>query len=85
MGESQAFEPFDRFAQARRFAGWPLERLLIDLRVARRRCRDLAGLASDREQLALRGRHPELGQVTLSQLLAAWVVHDSATSPRSRA
>ena len=29
-----------------------------------------------REQLALRGRHPELGQVTLSQLLAAWVVHD---------
>src|SRR5213078_3335617 len=27
-GESQAFEPFDRFAQARRFAGWSLERLL---------------------------------------------------------
>src|SRR5437763_14429760 len=26
-GESQAFEPFDRFAQARRFAGWSLERL----------------------------------------------------------
>ena len=24
----------------------------------------------------LRGRHPELGQVTLSQLLASWVVHD---------
>src|SRR5690348_17532680 len=23
-GESQPFEPFDRFAQARRFAGWPL-------------------------------------------------------------
>ena len=28
------------------------------------------------EQLALRGRHPELGTVTLSQLLACWVVHD---------
>src|ERR1043166_5083342 len=27
-GESQAFEPFDRFAQARRFTGWSLERLL---------------------------------------------------------
>ena len=27
-GESQAFEPFDRFAQARRFTGWSLERRL---------------------------------------------------------
>jgi hypothetical protein len=29
----------------------------------------------DRE-LALEGEHPELGAVTLRQLLAAWVVHD---------
>src|SRR5437016_27876 len=27
-GESQAFEPFDRFAQARRFPGWSLGPLL---------------------------------------------------------
>ena len=27
-------------------------------------------------QLELRGLHPELGTVTLRQLLAAWVVHD---------
>ena len=27
-------------------------------------------------QLALPGEHPELGPVTLRQLLAAWVVHD---------
>jgi len=26
--------------------------------------------------LEKRGRHPELGVVTLSQLLATWVVHD---------
>jgi hypothetical protein len=26
-----------------------------------------------RHHLLLRGRHPELGQVTLSQLLASWV------------
>jgi len=77
MGESQAFEPFDRFAQARRFAGWPLERLLdrfCELRAAG--VATLQGWHLTREQLALRGRHPELGQVTLSQLLAAWVVHD---------
>jgi len=77
QGESQPFEPFDRFAQARRFAGWSLEQLLDDFGAVR-----AAGLATLRgwhltpEQLALRGRHPELGQVTLSQLLASWVVHD---------
>ncbi len=76
-GEAQPFEPFDRFAQARRFADWSLEELLDDFDKAR-----AAGLATLRgwhltqEQLALRGRHPELGQVTLSQLLASWVVHD---------
>lgn len=76
-GESQAFEPFDRFAQARRFTGWSLERLLD--RFAELRAEGVATLRQwhlTREQLALRGRHPELGQVTLSQLLASWVVHD---------
>src|SRR3954468_17085552 len=28
QGQARAFEPFDLFAQLRRFAGWPLERLL---------------------------------------------------------
>src|SRR5207244_11232017 len=56
-GESQGFEPFDRFAQFKRFAGWSLERL-VD-RFAELRA---AGLATLRgwhltpEQLALRGR-----------------------------
>ena len=27
-------------------------------------------------QLALEGTHPELGRVSLGQLLASWVVHD---------
>ena len=76
-GESTPFEPFDRFAQARRFAGWSLERLLDRFGEAR-----AAGVATlgdwhlTREQLRLHGRHPELGQVTLAQLLASWVVHD---------
>ncbi len=76
-GESQAFEPFDRFAQARRFTGWSLERLLD--RFAEARADGIATLRGwhlTREQLARCGRHPELGQVTLSQLLASWVVHD---------
>ncbi len=76
-GESQAFEPFDRFAQARRFTRWSLERLLD--RFAEARAEGIATLRGwhlTREQLALSGQHPELGQVTLSQLLASWVVHD---------
>ncbi|HEX9486717.1 MAG TPA: DinB family protein [Gemmatimonadales bacterium] len=76
-GEAQPFEPFDRFAQARRFVGWSLQRLLD--RFAELRAEGVATLRQwhlTPEQLALRGRHPELGQVTLSQLLASWVVHD---------
>ena len=76
-GESQAFEPFDRFAQARRFAGWSLERLLDQFGELRADgVATLRGWRLTPEQLALRGRHPELGQATLSQLLASWVVHD---------
>src|SRR5206468_2608004 len=63
-GESQAFEPFDRFAQARRFTGWSLERLLD--RFAEARADGIATLRGwhlTREQLALCGRHPDLGQV----------------------
>src|SRR6266480_1874471 len=67
-GEAQPFEPFDRFAQARRFADWSLQRLLD--RFAELRAEGVATVRQwhlSREQLALRGRHPELGQVTLCQ------------------
>lgn len=76
-GESRPFEPFDRFAQGRRFAGWSLAHLLE--RFSGLRAGNLATLEGWRltpQQLMLRGRHPELGPVTLSQLLATWVVHD---------
>jgi len=76
-GEIQPFEPFDRFAQSTRFAGWPLDRLLD--RFAELRQANLETVRSWRlteAQLALPGRHPELGAVTLRQLLATWAVHD---------
>ncbi len=38
--------------------------------------RDLAALAVTDADLDRRGRHPELGTVTLRQLLATWVAHD---------
>jgi hypothetical protein len=76
-GEAQPFEPFDRFAQFSRFTGWSLDRLLD--RFAQLRQANLETVKGWRltdAQLALPGRHPELGSVSLRQLLATWAVHD---------
>jgi len=76
-GESRPFEPFDRFAQLRLYADWPLDRLLD--RFAELRAESLAilrGWNLTEAQLDLTGRHPEFGAVTLRQLLATWAVHD---------
>lgn len=76
-GDARAFEPFDRFAQFDRFAAWSLDDLLG--RFAHLRQTNLQTVRSwdlSDEALALRGRHPELGTVTLQQLLATWAVHD---------
>jgi len=76
-GEAQTFVPFDRFAQARESQGKSLAQLLDEF--ARLRSENLAELRAMNlrpEDFARRGRHPALGTVTMSQLLAAWVVHD---------
>lgn len=76
-GERRPFDPYDRFAQFERFRGWSLDRLLD--RFAVLRTGNLTTLREYRlgeEQLDLPGRHPELGAVTLRQLLATWVAHD---------
>ena len=76
-GEDRPFEPFDRFAQLNRFAGWSLDQLLD--RFAELRQANLEIVRSWRltdAQLALPGRHPELGLVSLRELLATWAVHD---------
>lgn len=76
-GESRPFEPYDRFAQLQRFPGFSIEQLL-DLFTERRRDNldTLRGWNLSAEQLERRGLHPELGTVTLAQLLATWVAHD---------
>ena len=77
FGESRAFDRFDRRAQERESQGKSLPQLLDEL--ARLRAENLAELralnVTDRE-LNRRGLHPELGTVTLSQLLATWAAHD---------
>jgi uncharacterized damage-inducible protein DinB len=76
-GESRPFTPFDRFAQFKESRGKSLDELLDTF--AELRAQNLARLESLRLTLAdleRRGQHPELGPVTLGQLLATWVAHD---------
>ena len=76
-GEARPFDPFDRFAQAKESQGKSLQQLLDEF--ARLRSENLASLQSmnlQPEDWTRRGSHPELGVVTLSQLLATWAVHD---------
>lgn len=76
-GEARAFTPFDRFAQFEKSRGKSLNDLLDEFAALRRgNLAALAELQLTPEQLSLRGRHPELGTVTLGQLLATWAAHD---------
>jgi hypothetical protein len=78
-GRPAPFTPFDREAGFRVYDGWSTAALLDEL--ARLRAENLARLASfglqdaDFERIGL---HPELGPVTLGQLLACWATHDLA-------
>ena len=77
QGANRRFEPYDRFAQVRESAGKQLAQLLDEFEQLRaENLVTLRGWALTDRELALEGEHPELGPVTLRQLLAAWVVHD---------
>jgi hypothetical protein len=76
-GEARPFDPIDRLAWLKESQDKTLEQLLDDF--ARLRTDNLAALRAlnlQQEDLGRRGRHPALGVVTLSELLAAWAVHD---------
>jgi len=76
-GEARPFDPFDRFAQFRESQDKSLDQLLDEFaRLRRQSVADLQALNLQHEDLSRRGRHPALGVVTLSQLLATWAVHD---------
>lgn len=76
-GEGREFEPFDRWGYKTESAGKSLEKLLDEFaRVRAENLCELEALKLRRQDLDRRGRHPALGTVTLSQLLATWAVHD---------
>jgi DinB superfamily len=76
-GETKTFVPFDRFAQSQESTGKSLGQLLDEFgRLRSENLAELRRLNLRPEDLERRGRHPDLGVVTLSHLLAAWAVHD---------
>ncbi len=76
-GDPRPFTPFNRTAQFTESAGKSLAELLKTFAELRgRNLAELRELKLDVGDLIRTGRHPDFGEVTLGQLLAAWVVHD---------
>ena len=76
-GETRAFEPFNRVAMFEESRAKSITELLDTF--AQLRAESLGELQAmnlTADLLNKRGRHPELGVVTLRQLLSTWVVHD---------
>ena len=73
----QPFSSFDREAQFDASTGKTLEQLIDEFTDLRQKnLTILQGWGLTLEDLEMLGEHPELGQVTLRQLLATWAVHD---------
>ena len=76
-GDARPFDKFDRFAQFSASKDQTLASLLDEFATLRQQSlRELESLQLTEAQLDRRGRHPELGVVTMRQLLATWVAHD---------
>jgi hypothetical protein len=77
FGETRTFEPFDRVGFAEESHGKSLGQLLDEFADLRSESLGaLRALNPRTKDFELRGRHPALGVVTLSELLATWAVHD---------
>jgi hypothetical protein len=76
-GASRPFTPFDRWAQFENSNGKNLHQLLDEFETLRmENIEALRAMDITPEKLALKGMHPELGEVDMEKLLSTWVVHD---------
>jgi DinB superfamily len=76
-GNTKTFELFDRFAMYEESKGKTMHQLLYEFEALRNEniiwFRSLNLTAEDLDK---KGMHPKLGEVTMKNLLATWVVHD---------
>lgn len=76
-GASRPFTPFDRWAQFENSKGKTLHQLLDEFETLRTENIDvLREMDITQEKLALKGMHPELGEIDMEKLISTWVVHD---------
>ena len=75
--KNKTFEPFDRFAQENDNKGKNIQELLEEFKTLRsQNLQELEALHITKSDFTKKGIHPELGEVSLQQLLATWTVHD---------
>ena len=74
---TKEFDAYDRFAQERLYTDKSPEELL-DLFAKKREqnLEELKGMNLSSDDLMRKGKHPEFGEITLKEMLSAWVVHD---------
>jgi hypothetical protein len=71
------FEPFNRFAQFELYGDKTIAELLAKFSAVRQdSLKQLSSVDLNPVTLSKKGIHPEFGEVTLSQLLSTWTVHD---------
>lgn len=77
FGNTKTFVPWDRFAQYEESKGKTLQQLLDAFAIIRKENMEwFKALNLAESDLDKTGIHPKLGEVTLRNLLATWVVHD---------
>lgn len=75
--QKEVFEPFDRFAQFQYSKGKNLDQLIDEFkRLRKNNIESLRSKNLNEFDLNKKAQHPSLGEVSLSQLLATWTVHD---------
>lgn len=75
--EDKEFIPFNRFAMFTESEGKSIQDLLTEFEELRRQnIERLRSLRITRAALDKTGLHPDLGTVTLRQLISTWVAHD---------
>jgi hypothetical protein len=77
FGNTKTFERYDRFGQYQESKGKSLQQLLEEFAALRKENMIwFKALHLTKDDLDRKGMHPVLGEVTLRNLLATWVVHD---------